>query len=125
MSETFFAVLGFITVFAALLLLGWTTFKVLRNILRKRQEKIAYMTNKINRTLQNMKNDKVLWVSLRKLQQITAEPHELNDWNKAIKYIENNDHRYLFGVKNVDNMDVKVVFTSNPRGELIKTIARA
>ena len=125
MSETFFAVLGFITVFAALLLLGWTTFKVLRNILRKRQEKIGYMTNKINRTLQNMKNDKVLWVSLRKLQQITAEPHELNDWNKAIKYIENNDHRYLFGVKNVDNMDVKVVFTSNPRGELIKTIARA
>lgn len=125
MTETFFAVLGFTTVFSIFLSLGWTIFQFVINFFRKRQERITIMTNKINRTLENMKNENVFWVSLRKLQQITAEPHQLNDWNKAMKYIEENDHRYLFGVKNIKDMDVKVVFTSNPRGKLVELMAGA
>ena len=119
MSETFFAVLGFITVFAIFLLLTWTVFQLVRSSFRKRQERTTNMTNKIINTLESMKNEKVFWVSLRKLQQITAEPHQKYDWKKAMKYIENNDHRYLFGVKNIKNEDLKVVFTSNPQGKLI------
>jgi hypothetical protein len=114
----FFFVLGCLTALLLKISLLWRIHEYFKQKSAINSGKIASMVEKISIELEQLRRQQVDWISIRELQRITVEPRQFELWNRALKYLEENDHRYLFGIKNIKSEDLQIIFTKS-NGERI------
>lgn len=109
----FFVVLGTCTTITFFLVVVWKIYKLVEDILVKRRKNVNQIIFKIHSTLEDMHRREIPWVPIHRLREIIIQPSQMNEWKEAISFIENNDSRFQFGIKSIENMDLKVIRMNN------------
>lgn len=111
----FFFVLGTFTTAAFFLIVTWKIYEFFNNVRASRKEKIHKIINKVYFILDNLGRTRhQRQITISKLREnVLSHPSQIEDWEIAISFLENNDHRLSFGIENIDGLDMKIIRINN------------
>jgi hypothetical protein len=109
----FFVILGSCTTVSLILVVVWKIYELVTDIFAKRRDNVNQIIFKIHSTLEDMNKREIPWITINRLREIIIEPSQMKEWKEAISYIENNDSRFHFGMKCIENMDLRVIRINN------------
>lgn len=75
------------------------------------------VVNKIIEKIEELKLNKIEWITENELRKMSAMFEKTKRWEKGLKYLEDVDLRYRFGVKRINNEDHKIIYTDMTNGE--------
>jgi hypothetical protein len=81
------------------------------------QRKTTTMVNKIIEKVEEQKMNAVDWISVKELKELAPEFRKTKRWENGLKYLEDVDLRYRFGMKEVNGEEHKIIYTDMDKGK--------